>query len=216
MCGKLVVICALSRQKGVWRVLSVFIAMWVILTYLGKLLCLLASLLPMSGLTEVCWDGFEVWTFQSINTEKIEAIHLFCFLKVVLRVMQWSGAQNRARLLGISLHPPITAVWLWASYLSSYVSLFSPVRWRQYEYLPTLWTFIVTFQQPQEWGVKESIKCLCLVIFTVDCLPSPGNISSVFAAPWPSWAFCWSDHGREACPGRLGQGPAWLGTGVLL
>lgn len=56
------------------------------------------------------------------------------------------------------------------------------------------------------------------ISFTVHCLPSLGNISSVLAAPWPqrSWALCWRDHSRELCPGRRGEGPAWVGTGVLL
>lgn len=36
MYGKLAVICALRRQKGVWIVLYVFIAMPIVLTYLGN------------------------------------------------------------------------------------------------------------------------------------------------------------------------------------
>lgn len=78
----------LEGRKEFGQFVSMFIAMQIILTYLGNpLAChlLIASVRTEWGV----WgeEGFEVWTFYFISIEKLEALHLFCFLKVALRVL---------------------------------------------------------------------------------------------------------------------------------
>lgn len=93
MYGNVAVICALRRQKGVWIVLSVFIAMLneIMLKYLGTLLACHVFIASVRTDWGVRGEGFEGWTFDSISIEKIEAICLFCFSKVALgNVVVWS------------------------------------------------------------------------------------------------------------------------------
>lgn len=117
----------LEGRKESGQFISAFTALQVILTCLGKML--FAKLLPMSGLTEVCG---EVWTFCFINIEKLRGnvFILFSEGSFQYNTVVWGHRIEPDCLESISTLP-LTVLWLWANYLTSYVSFSSPVRWRQ-------------------------------------------------------------------------------------